>query len=224
MILKNKIITDHTILIEEGMTTFPVYWHPFVEITQLGRHGIENRESRKITLGTHTGTNLDAPKHFIDGGSSIEEVSPEILLSEAFMINLSKKEKRAEINIKDLDQIKGEKYSTLILFFDWCKYLGKKNYYVDHPYLSEEAAEFIVEQGIKLIGMDTPMPDNPENGKDSINDSPIHKILLSNNCLILECLQNLKKIKENHFTLFVAPLKIKGGDGATSRVFSIQNK
>ena len=68
------------------------------------------------------------------------------------------------------------------------------------------------------------MPDNPLDGKDSKNDSPIHKILLGSDCCILECLKDLQKIKRTKFKLIVAPLKLKDGDGATSRVFSIQNE
>ena len=43
---------DLTLTLHNGMATYPVHWHPVVEITQLGRFGIENRESRKIVLGT----------------------------------------------------------------------------------------------------------------------------------------------------------------------------
>ena len=64
--------------IEEGMQTFAAHWHPFVEITQLGRHGIENRESRKLTFGTHTGTHIDAPRHFIPGGQTVDRVPLEL--------------------------------------------------------------------------------------------------------------------------------------------------
>ena len=70
-----KKIIDLTITIEEGMTTFPVYWHPFVEVTQMGRIGIEGRETKKIIIGTHTGTNLDAPRHFIENGITIDGVN-----------------------------------------------------------------------------------------------------------------------------------------------------
>ena len=49
-------IIDLSLPIEEGMMTFPTHWHPVVEITILGRHGIEGRETRKVVLGTHIGT------------------------------------------------------------------------------------------------------------------------------------------------------------------------
>ena len=71
--MKRRIV-DLTYPIHEGMTTYPTHWHPVVEVTQLGRHGIENRETRKLVLGTHTGTHMDAPLHFIPGGNTIENL------------------------------------------------------------------------------------------------------------------------------------------------------
>jgi arylformamidase len=53
-------ITDLSLTIEEGMMTFPTHWHPVVEITILGRHGVEGRETRKLVLGTHIGTHAEA--------------------------------------------------------------------------------------------------------------------------------------------------------------------
>lgn len=58
-------IVDLTHSIKEGMTTFDAHWHPFVSIKQIGRIGFEGRETREITFGTHTGTHVDAPLHFI---------------------------------------------------------------------------------------------------------------------------------------------------------------
>lgn len=68
----SRNIIDLTFPIHEGMTTFPVHWHPIVEISVLGRHGIENRETRKVLLGTHTGTHMDAPRHFIPDGMTVD--------------------------------------------------------------------------------------------------------------------------------------------------------
>ena len=47
-------LVDLTLNLEEGMMTFPVSWHPVVEITQLGRFHVEGRETRKVTFGTHS--------------------------------------------------------------------------------------------------------------------------------------------------------------------------
>ena len=65
---------DLSFPIKEGMQTFPVPHHPFVEVTQLARHGIENRETRKLVLGSHAGTHIDAPRHFIKKGKTVDSL------------------------------------------------------------------------------------------------------------------------------------------------------
>ena len=90
--MKKKII-DLSLTIKDGMTTFPVPWHPRVEISTQGRIGIEKRETKKLIIGTHTGTHCDAPKHFLKKGKSIDSISPEIFFGEAIVIDLSFKRK-----------------------------------------------------------------------------------------------------------------------------------
>ena len=65
--------------IEEGMLTFHTHWHPKVSIEQMGEIEKEGRESRKIIFGTHTGTHVDAPLHFIKNGNSIDKIPLEKL-------------------------------------------------------------------------------------------------------------------------------------------------
>ena len=66
---------DLTHTIQEGMITAPAPWHPPVEISQLGRHCLEGRESYKLVLGSHTGTHMDTPAHMVANGSPrIDEI------------------------------------------------------------------------------------------------------------------------------------------------------
>jgi arylformamidase len=94
-------------------------------------------------------------------------------------------------------------------------------YYDDCPYLSEDAAKFLVSKGCRLLGMDTPMPDNPKNGRGSVNDSPNHKILLGAGTILVEYLVNLTSLDRPEVMLVVGPLKIRDGDGAPARAFAI---
>ena len=91
-------LIDLTMTIKEGMQTFASHWHPFVEITQLGRFGIENRETRKIVLGTHTGTHIDAPRHFIKNGLTIERLSLEQLNGTATVLDFSSLPDKTEVD------------------------------------------------------------------------------------------------------------------------------
>jgi arylformamidase len=218
----NTRIIDLTMPIEEGMQTFPTHWHPFVEITQLGRHGLENRETRKLALGTHTGTHIDAPRHFIPGGITVDQIQLEQLVGPASVLDLTAFGAGEEVGLDDLARILGKRPATRVLMrFDWDRTLGTMDYYNDSPFLSEMAAQWLVDNGCRLLGMDTAMPDNPKNGRDSPKDSPNHKILLGNGVILLEYLVNLGALDQPVVELVVAPLKIRDGDGAPERAFAI---
>lgn len=216
-------IIDLSMIIEEGMQTFSAHWHPIVEVTILGRHGIENRETRKLTIGTHTGTHIDAPRHFIPQGETVENVPLELLVGLATVIDLSGEADFEEVDIAKLQKALGERpVERIILRFDWDKHLGTNRYYTDHPFLSEDACRWLVDKGCRLIAMDTPQPDNPENGRSSMNDAPNHKILLNSGVILVEYLVNICEVSQLEVELVVAPLKIREGDGAPARCFVIE--
>jgi arylformamidase len=215
---------DLSFPIHEGMTTFPAHWHPIVEITQLGRFGLENRETRKIVLGTHTGTHCDAPRHFIPSGKTVDTLSLDVLIGPARVVDFSKTKPGQEIGSVDLQRQLGDsRPERLVLRFDWSDHWGKGTYYRDHAFLSDEAAQWLVDSGVRLLAMDTPMPDNPANGWQCTIDSPIHKILLGSEVILVEYLCNLKQLKQQDIELIVLPLKILDGDGAPARCVAIED-
>ncbi|AIU68110.1 MULTISPECIES: cyclase family protein [Vibrio] len=216
-------ITDLSMVLEEGMQTFAAHWHPFYESTQLGRHGIENRETRKIILGTHTGTHIDAPRHFIAEGETIENISLEQLNGPARIVDFSALPDKHEITEQELRLALGDKCpERLVGRFDWDLKLNSNEYYTDHAFFSEEACQWLVDNGCKVIALDTPQPDNPLNGRGAEKDAPNHKILLGAGVVIVEYLVDIRKIEKEEITLIVAPLKIKDGDGAPARCFAIE--
>jgi kynurenine formamidase len=216
-------IIDLTFPIHEGMTTFPTHWHPFVEISMLGRHGLENRETRKLVLGTHTGTHCDAPRHFIPGGNTIDRVPLEVLVGPATVVDFSKAKPNQEMQVADFEAaLKDKRPERVIMRFDWCSHWGTMAYYTDHPFISEAAAQWLVDRGVRLLAMDAPMPDNPANGRGTANDSPNHKILLGKDVVLVEYCCNLSSIKGTEVELIVLPLKVIDGDGAPARVIAIE--
>ncbi len=211
--------------VEEGMQTFAAPWHPFVEITQLGRHGIENRETRKITLGTHTGTHIDAPRHFIARGNTVEQIPLDQMVGPATIVDFSTLPDFTEIDVAMLEgRLAGKDVERVILRFDWDLQLNTNRYYTDHPFLSEAACEWLVTQGCRLLALDTPQPDNPLNGRTAVKDAPNHKILLAAGIVIVEYLVNLRLLTAERVELVVAPLKIKEGDGGPARCFAIEEQ
>ena len=215
-------IVDLTFPIHEGMTTFPGHWHPMVEITQMGRHGIENRETRKILFGTHTGTHVDAPSHFIEGGRTIDEVPLERLMGPATVVRLQECAPLQEVSLEQLKRAVGAgKDRILLLRYDWSRQWGKLDYYRSYPFLSDAAARWIVARGTQVLGMDTPSSDNPAHCMHADPDSPNHKILLGAGIILVEYLCNLDKLKSRRVEFSAMPLKIRGADGSPARCLAI---
>ena len=219
-----EVIHDLTMCIKEGMQTFSAPWHPVVEITQLGRHGIENRETRKILIGTHTGTHVDAPRHFIPNGATLDQVPLDTLCGKAKIINFSALPECYEICAQDLENAFESTFSERVIFrFDWDKKaLMTNRYYTHHPFLSLEAAEWLVKKKVKLVGMDTPQPDNPLHSRTSEKDAQIHKYLLGNGVILVEYLVGLDAVRSTCVDFFAAPLKIENSDGSPARCFALE--
>lgn len=207
-------IVDLTMTLQEGMVTYP--GHPVVEITQLARFGYEGKETRRIVLGTHTGTHIDAPRHYIEGGATVESILPEVLCGPAVLYDLSGY-KNVDADILVTEGVGDTSMERLLLRFDGDTRLGSMEYYYDQPWLTEDAAQYLIDGGCKVLGLDTPMPDSYAN----IKTMPIHKLLLGAGIVIVEYMVNLKSIQAETFQLIVAPLKIKDGDGAPARCFAI---
>lgn len=205
------------------MQTFGAPWHPYVEITQLGRHGIENRETRKIVLGTHTGTHIDAPRHFIPGGETVETIALERLNGPATVVDLSDAADGAVIDAGELEaRVAGRAAERLIVRFDWDRHLNTSRYYTDHPFFSAQACHWMVRQGCRVLALDTPQPDDPRHGRANEIDAPNHKILLGAGVILVEYLVGIRDLRSSEVELIVAPLKIKQGDGAPARCFAIE--
>jgi len=216
-------IIDLSLPIEEGMMTFPTHWHPVVEITILGRHGIEGRETRKLVLGTHIGTHTDAPRHFIPNGKTIDEVSLDVLIGPAMVVDFTGCRALQEIHVSDLKQKLGDKIPIrLILRTGWSEYFGDLKFYNEYPFFSEDAARWLVEKGVRLLAMDTPSPDNPAHSRGTPKDSPNHKVLLGAGVVLVEYLTNLKAVTASEVELVVMPLKLKGCDGSPARCVAIE--
>jgi len=216
-------IIDLSLVIEEGMMTFPTPWHPVVEITILGRHGIEGRETRKVVLGTHIGTHADAPRHFIPGGRTIDEIPLDILIGPASIADFTGCGSLHEIDVPELKEKLGAAVpSRLILRTGWSEYFGNLKFYNEYPFLAENAAQWLVENGVRLIAMDTPSPDNPAHSRGTPKDSPNHKVLLGAGVVLVEYLANLKSLTAREVELIVMPLKLKGCDGSPARCVAIE--
>lgn len=177
-----------------------------------------NKDGVKLThfsFGSHTGTHVDAPNHFLEAGLGVDEISLEKLIGRCFVIDLTKI-KSLEILPQHLEK-RDIKNGDRILFrtgnFSLLKQSSFPKSYVS---LSEDAAKFLVDKGVWLVGTDflgIEKRGNPNH--------PVHKILLSNGVVVVEGL-DLSEIKEGVYDIICLPLRIVGTDGSPARAILIK--
>ena len=120
------------------------------------------------------------------------------------------------VKLEDVNKLKVTE--RMLFRFDWFKTWKTADFYKCFPYFGEEAVDFLIKGGIKLMAMDTPSPDYGGNIQ-SKEDSPNHKSLLKKDVVIVEYLTNTDQLDLSKKHIIIAlPLKFNGCDGSPSRV------
>jgi len=211
-------IVNLTHNIHEGIQIFPKPWHKRVIFEKIGRIQKVGRNTTQLHIGTHTGTHIDAPSHFIQDGKSISQIELARFIGNAYLINLTHLQEKHAVSIGDVESsLKSVPLNSIIIFkFGWGLNFGLPNYYSNQPYFLPETARYILGFKPKLIGYDLAMPDNPMEGLESKYDSQIHKIFLSNDVPLLENLY-LQDLDTRRFNIVALPLNLEGLDGSPVR-------
>lgn len=217
---------DLTLPICHGMPTFPAPWHSPVEVNILGSHVKEGRSTRELRLGTHTGTHIDAPLHFLEGGRSIDQVGIGATVGAAVLLDVGVKRRLEAITAAEMEE-RGDQVSKggiVLLRTGWSRFWGQPEYYQEHPYLTEEAVNWLVAQRIRALGLDLPDVEDPQGGSVQGVPGPRHVQLLGKGIVIIENLTNLSELDVGTLFLIAVPLRIVGGDAAPARVVAIQGR
>ena len=174
----------------------------------------------EISLACHAGTHVDAPVHIIDNGKSIEEIPLEDFVGPGAIIPV-KKRGGEEVTARDLEDsgVPVSRGDILMLFTGWDEKFESPDYNI-HPYLSIDAAEWIVGKGVKLLGIDCITVDLPTPMRQKGFEYPVHRILLGNGVLIAENVANLGKVAGKKSRILALPLKVKGSDAGHARIIA----
>jgi arylformamidase len=206
---------DLTQLIYPEMPTYP--GEPQPEFQPLFKLGKDKVNVTKLIMGSHTGTHLDAPRHFISDGNSVDKIPLQKFIGQAVILDMSTKSIGEGITNVDLDTYsKIVKAGDIILLYTGTSdhWNSDKNIRQNFTYLEPSAAEWIVNHEIKCIGIDSFSVE-----KYGFKDGIAHKILLSNMIIIIENLNsNLKKCLGNRMFIVCLPLFLEGIDGSPARV------
>ena len=208
----------------------------FVDLTLTVRHGMrgvaiephtrivpDGSNTTNLHLYSHSGTHMDAPLHFLDGGSTIERWPLGQLVGPAHVINLSSVAPHGLHTVADLlpHADKVTPGCRLLLRTDWSLHADLPDYRPDMPRISAELARWLVERGVALVGVETPSVASlrPENKAEL---TAVHQILLGGNIVIVESLTNLRELRQETVEFIALPLKIDGGDGSPVRAVAIE--
>ena len=169
----------------------------------------------RMDLSLHTGTHMDAPFHFCGGGQTIDRVPLARCIGPARRIDLRGVTAGEAIGRAHLLPHADALHQARIAVLDtaWSQHWGAPDYFTDHPCLTGDAAQFLLDCGVQLVGVDMP----------SIDRAPYaaHRILLGAGVPIVENLTNLDAIGTDPFELVVLPLKLAGRDGSPVRAVAM---
>lgn len=207
---KKKKIIDISVGID---TSFPVWpGDPILELEQVSsiQEGEDANVSR-LAMSVHSGTHVDAPFHFVDGGKTVEALNLNWLIGAVLVIEVP--EEIQAISAAWLKNINIPKGTIRVLFkTSNVKYWQEKPlvFHKDFVALDAEGAAYLVSKGIKLVGIDYFSVASYYDGV------PTHQILLKAGIIIVETL-NLSNVEPGVYDLVCMPLKLMGCDGAPAR-------
>ncbi len=209
-------IYDISLTISPSLPTWP--GDPGLILEQLesmdkGAHANVTSMSSTVHLGTH----VDAPHHFLNDGRTVENLPLDVLTGPCYVVQLPDGIDAITAEVLQRTEISTEMRRILFGTSNshyWVK--GEPKFHEDFVAITEDGAEWLVERGVQLVGVDylsvAPFGDS----------EPTHKVLLKAGVVIVEGL-NLSRVVRGFYDLYCLPLKIAGSDGAPARAILIQS-
>jgi arylformamidase len=162
-----------------------------------------------LHMSAHTGTHVDAPRHFFDQGAGTESLALELLIGRARVIEI---DSRAGIAAEDLAPLDLSDDIRVLIKTHNSRLWGSPEFHQDYVGVTESGAKYLVEHGIKLVGVDYLSVEKFHNP-----GAPAHHVLLGAGTIVIEGL-NLHDVDPGVYEMFCLPLRVVGSDGAPARV------
>ncbi|HET9487395.1 MAG TPA: cyclase family protein [Chryseosolibacter sp.] len=215
----NFIDLSHTI--ESGMITYKGLPAPLIcdylsrersrEIYEAGTEF----QIGKIEMVANTGTYLDCPFHRYENGEDLSQVTLERCANLEGVLIEADHRNGIEIG-RSFFEKKDVKGKAVLVRTGWSNHWRTDAYFENHPYLTEEAAIYLRDQGAVLAGIDSHNIDDTR-----VRSRPVHSILLKAGILIVEHLCNLDQLPKKHFHFNAVPPKFKGVGTFPVRAYAV---
>lgn len=203
-------LIDISVQIDDDLPTWPGSPGFDLHAVQRIEDGAEANVSR-LDCGMHTGTHIDAPRHFVQNGASVEKIPLEATVGPAVVVRIP--DSVRTITAKTLDEIAPSKNMDRILFKTFNSNLWREHgsiFQTEYTALAPDAAKWLIERGVCCVGIDYLSVQH-------FNDGPeTHQILLNEEVVIIEGL-NLTNVSPGPYHLLCMPLKIADAEAAPAR-------
>lgn len=201
---------------EDGtFTQYTARIRPFLthEQTRPKFDGKASFEITEITFQTSVGTYIDSPYHRFPEGRDISQIEIEEVILPGTVIDARNRSAGEPFSMEVIPErmLKGH---AVLFNFGWDIHWGTNAYY-SYPFISEEVIQFLREEGVSLVGVDTI---NIDNAADLTR--PAHTLFLKNDIFIVENLMNLHTLYNKKFRFFAVPLKGKKVAAMPVRAFA----
>lgn len=201
-------LIDVTVPIDPNLATYPGNTPFRLEGIKRLAHGDSSNVST-IHMSAHAGTHVDAPRHFFDEGAGVESLPLEMLCGRTRVVELTT---RKAVTAEDLAGFDLREDVRLLLKTANSRLWGTPAFHDDFIGVSEGGARFLVDQGVKVLGVDYL---SVEPFKTA--GAPAHHVLLGAGTIVIEGL-NLRDVEPGTYEMFCLPLPVVGADAAPARV------
>ena len=199
------MIYDITLPLTGDMPVWPD--EPGPELTPLSRISDGDPANvTRLTLGSHTGTHVDAPRHFLNEGRTVDALALDALCGPARVIHV---DDATSVKRRHLEPHRG--VERILLQTRNESLWNKRGFQKDFVYLEPDAADWLVAQRVRLVGIDYLSIE-----QFNSRDYHTHHTLLGAGIVIVEGL-DLRRIEPGDYDLYCLPLKVVGADGAPGR-------
>jgi arylformamidase len=201
------VLIDITVPIRDRMVTYE--GDPSVSVRQrLSIAGGDPANVSQLTLGSHTGTHIDAPVHFLEGAPTLDEVPLAVLVGPAAVVETETPDR---IDAGDCERLVPAGAERVIFKTRNSVLWSRSDFARDYVALDVTAARWLVDRGVRLVGIDYLSIE-----AFGAAGHPVHKTLLGAGVVVLEGL-NLSAARSGRYELICLPLRLAGGDGAPCR-------
>ena len=199
---------DISVPLRDGMVHWPGDPPVTIKLVKDMGHG-DTANLSIISMGAHSGTHVDAPIHFLQQGQGVDKVPLGTMVGRARVIEINDTE---SIKPEELFRYRIRRGERILFKTRNSSYVWKTNQFVeDFVYISDEAARFLVDRGVRMVGVDYLSV-----GSFRHNGSDVHRILLNGGVWIVEAL-DLSHVTAGKYELICLPLRLVQRDGAPAR-------